>query len=135
MKLLKYQKNNNPGIIKAKYSLKASKEDIKQARGAFLPSLTVSASWSDSNNSRYDDSSVSAATLNASIPLFAGGLNKSTYNQSVIKEKQANDSLQQILRDIRSQTIIAYNNVLVKTEKAKALTVRLESFVISNTSY
>lgn len=122
-------KDQNPEIKKAKLDYKASKQGINVARANFMPTVAAVASWSNnSNNYGATDTNVTTVGVQASIPLFKGGENASKYTQSKLESRQADDALNQTIRNVEATTSNAFNNVLVQAQRVKALKVRLDSF-------
>lgn len=122
-------KDQNPEIKKAKLDYKASKQGINVARANFMPTVAAVASWSNnSNNYNTTDTNVTTVGVQASIPLFKGGENASKYTQSKLESRQADDALNQTIRNVEATTSNAFNNVLVQAQRVKALKVRLDSF-------
>lgn len=122
-------KDQNPEIKKAKLDYKASKQGINVARANFMPTVAAVASWSNnSNNYGSVDTNVTTVGVQASIPLFKGGENASKYTQSKLESRQADDALNQTIRNVEATTSNAFNNVLVQIQRVKALKVRLDSF-------
>jgi outer membrane protein len=122
-------KDQNPKIKKAKLDYKASKQGINVARANFMPTVAAVASWSNnSNNYGATDTNVTTVGVQASIPLFKGGENASKYTQSKLESRQADDALNQTIRNVEATTSNAFNNVLVQIQRVKALKVRLDSF-------
>lgn len=122
-------KDQNPQIKKAKLDYKASKQGINVARANFMPTVAAVASWSNnSNNYGATDTNVTTVGVQASIPLFKGGENASKYTQSKLESRQADDALNQTIRNVEATTSNAFNNVLVQIQRVKALKVRLDSF-------
>jgi outer membrane protein len=122
-------KDQNPEIKKAKLDYKASKQGINVARANFMPTVAAVASWSNnSNNYGATDTNVTTVGVQASIPLFKGGENASKYTQSKLESRQADDALNQTIRNVEATTSNAFNNVLVQIQRVKALKVRLDSF-------
>lgn len=119
---------NNPDIITYRLNTEALAENIKSARADFMPSVSANASWTSNSNTGTTNSDVTSVGLTASIPLFKGGENVSKYKEAKIKFNQAEDSLQQKVRDVKASTDIAFNDVFVQTARVKALDVRKGSF-------
>src|SRR5690349_4279029 len=48
---------NDPAAVAAEAGISSARADLLQARGAFTPSLTLNSSYSNSSNSRFDQTS------------------------------------------------------------------------------
>jgi outer membrane protein len=124
--------NNNPDVVQSKLLLKASNQGIKVSRAGFMPSVNAVASWSNNSNGyNSTDTNVTAYGIEASLPLFTGGKTLASYKQSKFEMLQAQDALNQKIRDIKSETTSAYNDVLVHEQRVKALKVSLDSFQVT----
>jgi outer membrane protein len=125
-------KHSNPDIIKNRLLLDVSKQSIKVAKSNFMPTVAAVASLtSNSNQTVIDDTEVTSIGVRASVPLYAGGENKAKYKQAKFEKIQAEDILNQNMRDIESEATDAYNEVQVQISRVKSLKNRLESFIVT----
>jgi outer membrane protein len=125
-------KNSNPNIVKNRLLLDVSKQSIKVAKSNFMPTVAAVASWtSNSNQTVIDDTEVTSIGVRASVPLYTGGENKAKYKQAKFEKIQAEDILNQNMRDIESEATDAYNEVQVQISRVKSLKNRLESFIVT----
>jgi outer membrane protein len=109
---------NNPSLLARELAVTAAEKDIATARSGHLPSLGLTASYSDGNgygendvfaplpgNTSFDNTSQSSrvgVTLN--VPLFAGGATQSGVRQAVHNRDAAADQLEQQRRAVVRQT-------------------------------
>lgn len=109
---------NNPSLLARELAVTAAEKDIATARSGHLPSLGLTASYSDGNgygqndvfaplpgNTSFDNTSQSTrvgVTLN--VPLFAGGATQSGVRQAVHNRDAAADQLEQQRRAVVRQT-------------------------------
>lgn len=109
---------NNPSLLARELAVTAAEKDIATARSGHLPSLGLTASYSDGNgygdndvfapvpsSSTVDNTSESARVgVTLSVPLFAGGATQSGVRQAVHNRDAAADQLEQQRRAVVRQT-------------------------------
>jgi outer membrane protein len=128
---------SNPDLIAANKSAEAARFDIKSARGAGLPTVSASAEQNYSNflNSLQSGvpgvnfaqtSKTRSASVQLSIPIYAGGQVSAQVRQAQARSSQAIEQIIEAERDVISQTRSAYarwrasNEVIVSSQAAVA---------------
>ena len=138
--------DNNPDLIAAKKSADAARYDIKVTRANTLPriSATVDRSYANFLNSapsplQPNTSNTSAAGVQFTLPLYAGGQVSAQVRQAQARSSQAIEQIVAAERDVVSQTRTAYaswrasNEVIVSSEVAvKAAALSLEGVKAEN---
>ncbi|KAA5804612.1 TolC family outer membrane protein [Alkalicaulis satelles] len=78
--------DNNPDLRAVEFNEIAARENIRVARGAMLPEVSLSASVNEGRDSAFSGQARGSAQVQArvSVPIFTGGL-----NQSRVREAQA----------------------------------------------
>ncbi|KFN45228.1 TolC family outer membrane protein [Arenimonas metalli] len=109
---------NNPSLLARELAVTAAEKDIGTARSGHLPSLGLTASYSDGNgygdneifaplpgNTSFDNTSESTRVgVTLSVPIFAGGATQSGVRQAVHNRDAAADQLEQQRRAVVRQT-------------------------------
>lgn len=109
---------SNPTLLARELAVAAAEKDVSTARAGHLPSLGLSASYSDSDgdgsndiftpsrsSNSFDNASTSTTVgLTLSVPLFAGGATQSGVRQAVHFRDIATDQLEQERRSVIRQT-------------------------------
>lgn len=109
---------SNPSLLASELALTAAEKDIASARAGHLPSLGLTASYSDgsgdgrndifspitSRNSFDNSSQSSRVGVVLSVPIFAGGATQSGVRQAVHTRDAAADQLEQQRRAVVRQT-------------------------------
>jgi outer membrane protein len=109
---------NNPSLLARELAVTAAEKDIATARSGHLPSLGLTASYSDGNG--YGDNDIFAPVpgstsfentsestrvgVTLSVPLYAGGATQSGVRQAVHNRDAAADQLEQQRRAVVRQT-------------------------------
>lgn len=116
----------NPDLRMAGEALRAAGQDVRSARNAFLPSLTVDAVYGIEANEFALNSRVAAqpelgvlpnlgyfVTVNLSVPVWDWGGLRSKLHQSETRERQARTTLSQTQRQLVNNMYSMYNEALV----------------------
>ncbi len=119
---------NNLAIKIAELDLAAREDDARSAKAAMYPTVELSANynWNQSANPFSFFPSLAAErssiALNLSIPLFAGGLNRSRMHQAYYTRDASEEALLKSRRDNTQNTRNAYRSVEtdVKAVQARA---------------
>jgi outer membrane protein len=117
--------NQNPDLRVAQEALRQTTFDIRLARNAFLPSLTIEAIYGIEANAFALHSTVAAApqagvlpnlgyffTGNLTIPIFDWGGRRSRVRQAETRQQQARVELTQTQRQLLSNLYLFYNESL-----------------------
>ena len=116
--------SSNLDFIQSQFDLQAKKESISIAWGAFIPSVTASATFNRQLNYQTPQTSAnSTATLgvNASWNILNGGSDYATVKQNRFTALSAKNSTEQIKRNTESQTTQSYLTVVSDISQIKAL--------------
>ena len=137
--------DNNPGLLAAQRQREATRFDVGVARAGRLPRLQAvgTANYTDfigSIGGGFAQTSRSAgAGLQATIPLFQGGLPSAQIRQAQARESQSIEVVTEIERGVVAQTRAAYasyqasNEVIVSSQSAvDANTLSLEGVRAEN---
>jgi outer membrane protein len=138
--------DNNPGLLAAMRQRDASRFDVGVARAARLPKVSAigSANYVDylgtlSGGVGSQSSRSAAAGVQASIPLFQGGLPSAQVRQAQARESQSIEVVTEVERGVVAQTRAAYasyqasNEVIVSSQAAvDANTLSLEGVRAEN---
>jgi outer membrane protein TolC len=124
----------NPDLRAANEALRASGQDVRAARNAFLPSLVVDAVYGIEANEFALHSSIAAqpelgvlpnlgyfVTVNLTIPVWDWGALRSKLRQSETRERQAQVTLSQTQRQLVSNLYSMYNEALTSRSAADTL--------------
>ncbi len=138
----------NLSLISSRLAADIAEDDITISRSARLPTLSLSAGYTDSftdqaatiffsdpltgNSSSRRSPTQSAPsgynwTINLQVPLFTGGLNSSRIQQSVYRHRAARESLELVARQTERQTRDAYLGVISEISRVEALRRSVES--------
>ncbi|WP_286828424.1 MULTISPECIES: TolC family outer membrane protein [Kordiimonas] len=116
----------SPGVIAARYSEKAAREDVKQASGALLPSVDAFARW-DKNvragaaaANQLSGSDATTVGVQLSVPLYQGGSRYSTI-------RRAKQVRSQRVMEIRQAERVAQENVFVAWDQYRAAVGQIKS--------
>jgi outer membrane protein len=138
--------DNNPGLLAAQRQRDAARFDVGVARAGRLPTVRAigSASYVDylgtlSGGVGAQTARSSAAGVQATIPLFQGGLPSAQVRQAQARESQAIEGVTEVERGIVAQTRATYasyqasNEVIVSSQSAvDANTLSLEGVRAEN---
>jgi len=105
---------NNPTVEAAEESETAAMHDVRQSKGALLPSLEVVASIDRSEDLDLVNSNTTnrSAQVRMNLPLYQGGSEYARVRQAKHVRSQRRLQVAESQRDIRQQTATAWNNLL-----------------------
>jgi outer membrane protein len=137
----------NLALVSSRLATEVALEDIDVARGSRLPTLSLTAGYSNAKNNSvteiFVDDPILGRTntvrsiptepegrtwsLDLRFPIFTGGLNQSRINQSVYNHRVASEALERISRQTERQTRDAYLGVISNVARVRALRQAVES--------
>ena len=133
----------NLTLVSSRLAEQVALEDIDVQRGSRLPTLSLSAGYSDSRNDSdievFDPLAGNSLrttstqpegknwSLDLRFPIYTGGLNKSRIQQSVYNHRAATETLERISRQTERQTRDAYLAVISNVSRVRALRQAVES--------
>src|SRR5688572_6739405 len=133
----------NLALLSSRLATEVALEDIDVARGSRLPTLSLTAGYSnarqDSTTEVFDNILGNSTrvintepegknwSLDLRFPIFTGGLNQSRINQSVYNHRVASEALERISRQTERQTRDAYLGVISNVARVRALRQSVES--------
>jgi outer membrane protein len=133
----------NLALVSSRLAAEVALDEIAIQRASRLPTVSLSAAYSEDTNDRtqtiYDAAGgalVSPSTqlpdgrswsIDLRFPLFTGGLNRSRVQQSVYQHRSAEDALERIARQTERQARDAYLGVLSEISRVRALRQAVES--------
>ena len=118
--------DQSPRLKISEYGLEIAREEIARSRGGHYPTLDLIAShnYSDQGGSAFGFASESTSNqvgVQLQLPLYAGGATQSTVRESVAREDQARQTLEQTRRDVVRQTREFYLAVASGAAQVQAL--------------
>lgn len=120
---LQYAKDNSITLKKAKLQVDNSEADLLTAKGAFLPSVSASASQSlsstplNKNNSGSNTVYSGSYGVDASMTLYSGGKNKLSLSKSEISKEIDNLAISEFENSIEMTVTELYIEILYATEQ------------------
>ena len=140
----------NLSLVSSRIATEVALDDIAIQRANRLPTLSLSASYTDDTNDRvqtlYNDPvppsttpvppTISPSTqrpqgnswsIDLRFPLLTGGLNRSRIQQSVYQHRAATQSLERVARQTERETRDAYLGVISEISRVRALRQAVES--------
>lgn len=132
----------NLSLLAQRLAADIANDQIDIERGNRLPTLSLSAGYSDTTNDQtqrvfsVDGVSISPSTqqpvgrnwqLNMQFPIFTGGLNRSRVQQSVYLHRQSQETLERLARQTERQARDAYLGVISEISRVRALRQSVES--------
>jgi outer membrane protein len=133
----------NLALVSSRLAEQVALEDIDVAKGSRLPTLSLSAGYSNSRNGSdievFDNIAGNSLrttstqpegrtwSLDLRFPIFTGGLNHSRVQQSVYSHRVASETLERISRQTERQTRDAYLAVISNVSRVRALRQAVES--------
>ena len=133
----------NLTLVSSRLAEQVALEDIDVQRGSRLPTLSLTAGYSDSRNDSdievFDPLAGNSLrttstqpegknwSLDLRFPIYTGGLNKSRIQQSVYNHRVATETLERISRQTERQTRDAYLAVISNVSRVRALRQAVES--------
>lgn len=129
---IEYAHQNNIKVQKAKIAVEESKVDLKEAKAAYLPSLTASASQNLANaksatSSRFYSSLNGNYSLSSNMTLYNGGKIANDVKQKSLQTSIRELSLKETKNDIEVAIAQAYLQVLYANETVKTDAQTLET--------
>ncbi len=133
----------NLALISARLNADIAQDSIEIQRGARLPTLSLSAGYTDSRQdqlatifdpqfgTRLNPSVTRPEGYNWSIdlrfPIFTGGFNSSRIRQSVYEHRAALEAIERVQRETERATRDAYLSVISEISRVRALAQAVES--------
>jgi outer membrane protein len=134
----------NLSLVSSRINADIAQDDIQIQRAARLPTLSLSAGYSESSTNQVytifnpppagtiRNPSTSAPNgynweLDVRVPIFTGGLNRSRIQQSVYTQRAASETLERIARQTERQARDSYLGVISKISQVRALRQSVES--------
>jgi outer membrane protein len=133
----------NLTLVSQRLATDIADDQIDIDRGSRLPTLSLSAGYSDQTSSSTTTFFSAVApprvtpadtnpvgrnwSLDLRFPIFTGGLNKSRVQQSVFLHRAATETLERIARQTERQTRDAYLGVISEISRVRALRQAVES--------
>jgi outer membrane protein len=134
----------NLALVTSRLATEIALDDIDIQRSNRLPTLSLSAGYSENTNERSSASFLGGAplpgnppsttrpdgrqwSLDLRFPIFTGGLNQSRIRQSVYTHQAAEQALERIARQTERQTRDAYLGVISEISRVRALRQSVES--------
>jgi len=130
----------NLALISSRLAADVASDEIDIQRASRLPTLSLSANYSDNNQTNVqtvlpDPTPRSSSqlpegrswSLDLRFPIFTGGLNRSRIQQSVYQHRSATEALERIARQTERQTRDAYLGVISEISRVRALRQAVES--------
>ena len=119
-------KENNLTVISSNMDVYIAQQDIKRRFGGHLPSVSLSASYSDittdpSWSPLNSDSYGTSASINVKIPIYSGGLTNSQVKEGKALYKKASYDLESAMRETIRTTRSSYLGVEASISGIKAL--------------
>lgn len=138
----------NPQLRIGQTSLRATDETVRQAKGAFHPTVSVNISLDDTNSSSaINPDTTHTESLITSIPIYAGNTRTSALKQARYNVLASRQALRGIEQDVLLNAVTAYmdvrrdrenvelakNSVKVLTEEVRAARERFEVGEVTRT--
>jgi outer membrane protein len=128
----------NLALVASRLDEQLARDEISFRRNGYYPSLDLVASHGENDNnadrivggiSAIADSDFSRDSIGVqfSIPLFAGGTNKSRVQEAIYLQRAAAQQLQRVTRETERQTRDAYLGVLSEKSRVEALNQAVKS--------
>jgi len=133
----------NLALVSSRLAAEVAQEDIDVQRGSRLPTLSLTAGYSDAKNNSdievFDNIAGNSLrttstqpegrqwSLDLRFPIYTGGLNHSRIQQSVYNYRVASEALERISRQTERQTRDAYLGVISNVARVRALRQAVES--------
>jgi outer membrane protein len=140
----------NLALVASRINADIAQDEIAIQRSSRLPTINFSAGVTENNNSRlqrttlfsgaplppnFDANPAANSTLtdgfnwslNFSVPIYTGGINRSRIQQSVYRHRAAMETLERAARQTERETRDAYLGVISEISRVQALRQALES--------
>jgi len=116
---------HNLDIKIADYALKTVEAELKSKRAQHLPTLDLSASYSNAKFTNYFNSNRngedSELALNLNIPIYSGGATQAGIRQTRFQVEQAKHTLTSVQRQARIETRTEYINLTTNIQTVESL--------------
>lgn len=133
--------DQNLQLISSRIAMEVALDQVDIERGNRLPSLSLSAGYSDSFsessqttfgeitqfNTNTQEPTGRNWSLNLSFPIFTGGANRARIQQSIFQHRQAESALERIARQVERQARDSYLGVISEVARVRALRQSVES--------
>jgi outer membrane protein len=133
--------DSNLSLQSSRLAAEVANDQIKIEKGNRLPSLTFQANYNEDDQSRVQtlfrqlvEQTPSTQLpqgrswrFDLTFPIYAGGLNNSRIDQSVLQHRAAEQTLERIARQTERQTRDAYLGVISEIARVRALRQSVES--------
>jgi outer membrane protein len=132
----------NLTLVSSRLATEVALDDIAIQRANRLPTLSLTAAYNESTQSRITTSIGALGTfvrpsvtrpdgrqwsLDLTFPIYTGGLNRSRIQQAVYQHRAADEALERIARQTERQTRDAYLGVISEIERVRATRRSVES--------
>ncbi len=116
--------NDNLNLLVAEEQAEIARQEKNAARAAYLPTLDLVAehSFLDTSDAQFGrESTTSQASLQLSLPLFAGGANRAKHQQTSAQYEAAKARAEASRRSTEQSTRDAYDGVVTGSARVSAL--------------
>lgn len=109
----------SPGVLAARHSERAAKYNVRSAKGALLPTVSLSGSWSDASSENYNfavNQSISSQAVSrsvgvsVSVPFYSGGALHSDVRRAKQQHSQTRMEILQAERVAQEEVFAAWDN-------------------------
>ncbi len=106
-------KMRHPSVLAARSNVEAAAYSVKQSKGALLPSVDLTGSISAGSETVNRNSGVisGATAVEVTVPIFQGGVLRSSVRQNQALEDQRYHQLRDVTRQVLEQVGIAWENL------------------------
>ncbi|MBL6857053.1 MAG: TolC family protein [Pelagibacteraceae bacterium] len=124
----------NPKLLLAKLDYEISRKNVNIEKSKFSPSASVNYTKSQNKDfsSTVDELDQETIKATVTIPLFKGGENYSSLKKSQFKKKQINLILQDIINEVKTDSINAWSVYRSSKSVLKSTQAQLEAAEIAN---
>tara|TARA_B100000780_G_scaffold247674_1_gene192707 strand:+ start:477 stop:1778 length:1302 start_codon:yes stop_codon:yes gene_type:complete len=131
---LAFSQKNNPKLLLAKLDYKISEKNVDIEKAKFSPSASVSYTQSQNKDFSSSINETDQETLKATVtmPLFKGGENYSLLKKSKFKKKQSKLILQDIINEVKTDTINSWSVHQSSKSVLKATQAQVKAAEIAN---
>lgn len=121
----------SPALVAAREQAEVSRRQVNIARGAFLPSVSLTAGYQYAEEPSFfvNNSEEFSFGARASMPIFLGGLNFSRVREAKALHSSDRSRLQEAMRQTEAQTISAWERLVA----SRAIAVSAAASVEANT--
>jgi len=131
---IKISKNNDPNLIIAKLEYEQSEKDVIIARADLSPSATLSlnSSKTDDVSSSYDEKDKKSITATISWPLFKGGKNIASLNNSKNRKNRKKLLLDNVIKTNKTNVASAWSSLQSSKSLLNAVKLQVKAAEIAN---